>query len=107
MRAFERSFVGPRRENAAGLRRWSARAVAFFAALVLVAGATFVAAPVSAKGRKAKASRTVSFEDDVVETAYLRPESSVVESINSRTRTSLIRIRMDFFKEIVRSATKL
>ncbi len=60
-----------------------------------------------AKPRRSKASRTVSFEDDVVETSYLRPESSVVESINSRTRTSLIRIRMDFFRKIIRSATQL
>ena len=76
-----------------------ATSVAFGIALAPTAG--------FAKGKRRKASRTVSFEDDMVETAYLRPESSVVESINSRTRTSLIRIRMDFFKEIVRSATKL
>lgn len=84
-----------------------ARLLAGAAALVLVAGVSMTPTDAMAKGKRGKASRTVSFEDDVVETAYLRPESSVVESINSRTRTSLIRIRMDFFKRIIRSATKL
>ena len=76
-------------------------------AIAMVAGVSLAPSNAQAKRKRAKASRTVSFEDDVVETTYLRPESSVVESINSRTRTSLIRIRMDFFKKIIRSATKL
>lgn len=84
-----------------------ARVAGIGAALALVAAAALTPAVAVAKPKRDKASRTVSFEDDVVETSYLRPESSVVESINSRTRTSLIRIRMDFFKKIVRSATQL
>ena len=76
-------------------------------AATLVASISLVPGQALAKKGKSNASRTVSFEDDVVETAYLRPESSVVESINSRTRTSLIRIRTDFFKRIIRSATRL
>ena len=77
------------------------------AAAALIGGVALAPAMADAKPRRSKASRTVSFEDDVVETSYLRPESSVVESINSRTRTSLIRIRMDFFRKIIRSATQL
>ncbi len=57
--------------------------------------------------RRAKRTRTLSFEDDVVETSYLRPESSVVETLNKKKRSSLIRIRMDFFAEIIRSARNL
>ena len=88
------------------VQRWQ-RLAALAAATTLMAAAAFTPVDAQAKRKNAKSSRTVSFEDDVVETAYLRPESSVVESINSRTRTSLIRIRMDFFKRIIRSATKL
>ena len=62
---------------------------------------------VDAKPRRAKKTRTLSFEDDLVETSYLRPESSVVETLNKKKRSSLIRIRMDFFAEIIRSARNL
>lgn len=88
-------------------RSLTARLLGVLLAVAVAFGVSFAPTSVFAKGKRHKASRTVSFEDDMVETAYLRPESSVVESINSRTRTSLIRIRMDFFKEIIRSATKL
>lgn len=56
---------------------------------------------------RATKARTVSFEDDVVETSYLRPESTVVETLNKKKRSSLIRIRMDFFAKIIRSARDL
>lgn len=70
---------------------------------------SLVVAPVTvdAKPRRAKKTRTLSFEDDLVETSYLRPESSVVETLNKKKRSSLIRIRMDFFAEIIRSARNL
>ncbi len=61
----------------------------------------------ASKRKRAKKTRTLSFEDDVVETSYLRPESSVVETLNKKKRSSLIRIRMDFFAEIIRSARNL
>ena len=57
--------------------------------------------------RGAKSTRTVTFEDDVIETALLRPDGAVVEGINKNKRASLIRIRTTFFAEIIRSAEDL
>ena len=59
------------------------------------------------KTKRSKRARVLNFEDDVVETTYLRPESSVVETLNKKKRASLIRIRMDYFAKIVRSAWNL
>ena len=60
-----------------------------------------------AQGKKRDKGRTISFEDDVIETTYLRPEGTVVEGINKNKRRSLIKIRLDFFAEIKRSAEDL
>lgn len=57
--------------------------------------------------RGAKSTRTVTFEDDVIETTLLRPDGAVVEGINKNKRASLIRIRTTFFAEIIRSAEDL
>lgn len=69
------------------------------------------AAPAHAqdKGGKAKKgkSKEYSFEDDVIETQYLRPDTANVEGINKNKRVSLIRIRMNFFAELIRSAEDL
>ncbi len=102
-----REFARCTDDDVVGRRSAFARLLAIAIAIVLTTGIALAPTTVQAKRKRIKASRTVSFEDDVIETTYLRPESSVVESINTRTRTSLIRIRMDFFKEIIRSATKL
>ena len=58
------------------------------------------------KGKKGK-SKEYSFEDDVIETQYLRPDTANVEGINKNKRVSLIRIRMNFFAELIRSAEDL
>ncbi len=55
----------------------------------------------------AKSQRTVTFEDDVIETTLLRPDGAVVEGINKNKRASLVRIRTNFFAEIIRSAEDL
>lgn len=81
------------------------RALALLAAAALLA-VTLLPAAASAADRKKK-GRTLSFEEDVVETTYLRPEGTVIEGINKKKRQSLIRIRIDFFAEIVRSAQDL
>lgn len=69
---------------------------------------TFVLAPVGvdAKPRRKK-TRTLSFEDDQVEASFLRPEGSTTTSLSKKKRSSLIRVRMDFFSEIIRSARDL
>ncbi len=99
--------IATKRQPAKQGRSRSFALLASLLGVILIAGVSLAPNEAFAKRKRSSSSRTVSFEDDVVETSYLRPESSVVESINSRTRTSLIRIRMDFFKEIVRSATQL
>lgn len=59
--------------------------------------------PAAKKGK----SKEYSFEDDVIETQYLRPDTANVEGISKNKRASLIRIRMNFFAELVRSAEDL
>ena len=68
-----------------------------------------IAAPdASAQAKKGrKAGRTLTFEDDVIETTLLRPETESTETMNKRKRASLIRIRTNFFAEIIRSAEDL
>lgn len=74
----------------------------------LAATIALAAAPqdAEAKGRRRK-TRTVTFEDDQVEASFLRPEGSTTTSLSKKKRSSLIRVRMDFFAEIIRSARDL
>ena len=55
---------------------------------------------------KAQAARTVSFEDDVIEATYIRPEGGTID-VKQNQRQSLIRIRTNFFAELFRSAEDL
>ena len=87
------------------LRKFAPTALSGLVALALVV--TPMALDAAPPNRSSRKTRTLSFEDDVVETTYLRPESSVVETLNKKKRSSLIRIRMDFFAEIIRSARNL
>lgn len=59
--------------------------------------------PAAKKGK----SKEYSFEDDVIETQYLRPDTANIEGLNKNKRASLIRIRLNFFAELVRSAEDL
>ncbi|MSQ82516.1 MAG: hypothetical protein EXR77_06310 [Myxococcales bacterium] len=54
-----------------------------------------------------KKSKEYSFEDDVIETQYLRPDTANVEGLNKKGRDSLIQIRRNFFAELIRSAEDL
>jgi hypothetical protein len=77
------------------------------AVLSLAVLGTMLALPAVAqeKGKKkGDKSRTVSFEDDMIEAQYLRPDTEAIQGLSNRTRNSLIRIRKDFFAEIIRSA---
>ncbi|MFZ4578242.1 MAG: hypothetical protein ACOYOB_07580 [Myxococcota bacterium] len=78
-------------------------------ALAAVAVLTMaVAAPDAfAQKKSKKASRTMTFEDDVIETTLLRPETENTVVQTGRKRSSLIRIRTNFFAEIIRSAEDL
>ncbi len=75
--------------------------------LVTVVIAPSIADAQGRRRRQARATRTINFEDDVVETSYLRPETSKVEVLDTKRRQSLIRLRMHFFAEIIRSAENL
>ncbi len=73
--------------------------------LALVALAAPAVAQAQTKG-KGKAARTVSFEDDVIEATYIRPEGGTID-VKQNQRQSLIRIRTNFFAELFRSAEDL
>lgn len=75
------------------------------AAIALLA--TALLAPAAASAASKKKGRTVSFDEDNIETSYLRPEGSSIQGINKKKRQSLIRVRTDFFAEIIRSAQDL
>lgn len=62
---------------------------------------------VQARSRRGKKTRAVSFDDDAVEATFLRPEGSVTNSLSKKRRSSLVRIRMHFFAELLRSARNL
>lgn len=74
-------------------------------ALALIGGTavTVVAAP-PAKVKKAEKPKQFDFETDEVTVDVLKPDATMVEVLRQKARQSLIRIRMDFVKEIVRSA---
>lgn len=92
-------------------RRSIVRRAAVLAALATVALPSLAAAQpkggAKPAAKEAKAGRTLSFEDDVIETTLLRPDTVAVEGMNKNKRASLIRIRMTFFAEIIRSAEDL
>lgn len=92
-----------------GKLAWVARALTIAigvtaAAAMLAASATPAVA--QEKGKKKK-EKTYNFEDDVIETQYLRPDTAVTDGLKNNKRASLIRIRTNFFAELIRSAEDL
>ena len=75
------------------------RAVLAIAAIVAMAGTAFAAPPASDDEPK-----QFDFETDEVTVDVLKPDATMVEVLRAKARKSLIRIRVDFIKEIVRSA---
>ncbi len=71
-------------------------AVAF--ALTMAFALSAAAAPPDKSGKE------FNFETDEVTVDILKPDATMVEVLRAKARQSLIRIRMDFVKEIVRSA---
>ena len=53
---------------------------------------------------KAKDGKEFNFDTDEVMVDVLKPDAAIVALLRDKARKSLIRIRMDFIKEIVRSA---
>jgi len=73
---------------------------------VLVSTTTFAAPPSagSIEEPAVPATKEFNFELDEVTVDVLKPDATMVEVLRQKARRSLIRIRMDFIKEIVRSA---
>jgi hypothetical protein len=84
------------------------RLVAVTAVLVCVLWSTaLIAAPPKGAGDPTSgepATREFNFDLDEVTVDVLKPDATMVEVLRAKARRSLIRIRMDFIKEIVRSA---
>ena len=87
-----------------GLRRSAAGLCALV--LLLVSGVTLSAPPdaKSAEESVVPTTKEFNFELDEVTVDVLKPDATMVEVLRQKARRSLIRIRMDFIKEIVRSA---
>ncbi len=74
-----------------------------------IAAGFFAPAMASAEDRPAAVvppggDKQYDFDTDTVEVDVLKPDMTMVEVLKNRARQSLIRIRTDFVKEIVRSA---
>lgn len=76
--------------------------VTMVAAAILTAGVS----PLLAQGKK-KGETVYDFDGDVIETEYMKPDQMTIEAISKRKDQGFIKIRMDFVREIVRSAEDL
>lgn len=92
--------------NSARLHRRLGRALALTTGLML-ATAFLTPETALAQSRKPKAARSVTFEDDVIEANYLRPDVASIDTKSKDKRASLIRIRTNFYAELYRSAEDL
>ena len=70
----------------------------------LLAGACVLLLALSAGADNPPEDKKFDFETDEVTVDVLKPDASVVEVLSANARKSLIRIRLDFIAEIVRSA---
>jgi hypothetical protein len=72
---------------------------------------TGLIAPAAAFAQQAKeappAVEQMSFEGDLVEAQFLRPDQGVTEALLRKKRSSLIKLRTDFVDEILKSAEDL
>ena len=74
-------------------------------AIALLLAASFVA-PVSAQSNKGKRAKSTvfDFEGETLNTDYLKPNTMVVEGMRRAQSSSLISVRLNFVREILRSA---
>ena len=78
-------------------------------ALALGLGLTFTSASALAQkgGDKAKKVKTYDFSGDDLEGDLIKPDGDFIDTRKFANHTSLIRIRKDFIKEILKSAEDL
>lgn len=74
------------------------------AAVAFIVATVFALSALAAPPAKDKSGKEFNFETDEVTVDILKPDATMVEVLRAKARQSLIRIRMDFVKEIVRSA---
>lgn len=70
--------------------------------VVLCATVAFAAPP-----KEDKKPKQFDFEVDEINVDVLKPDATMVEVLRAKASQSLIRLRMDFIKEIVKSAEDL
>ena len=70
-------------------------------AVVLCAAVAFAAPP------KTDKQKQFNFEVDEINVDVLKPDATMVEVLRAKASQSLIRLRTDFVKEIVKSAEDL
>lgn len=76
--------------------------VAFLSALLM---GSFAATAIAEEPDKPKDEpKELNFEDDVIETSFLKPDSALIEGEQRKAGGSLLKIRQDFVAEIVKSA---
>jgi len=73
-------------------------------ALILVVSLSATTAFAAPPTEKSAEDKEFNFETDEVTVDLLKPDAVMVEVLKEKARKSLIKIRMDFIKEIVRSA---
>ncbi len=73
-------------------------------ALTLVVSLSATTALAEPPAPKTGEDKEFNFETDEVMVDLLKPDAVMVEVLKEKARKSLIKIRMDFIKEIVRSA---
>ena len=76
---------------------------------VVLSTGLIVPAAASAQQKKEapQAVEQMSFEGDLVEAQFLRPDQGVTEALLRKKRSSLIKLRTDFVDEILKSAEDL
>jgi hypothetical protein len=80
------------------------RSTPWTALLALVCVVLMAASAMAAPPEAAKQGKQFDFETDEVTVDVLKPDSATAEVLAAKARESLIRIRLDFINEIVRSA---
>ncbi|HOD07464.1 MAG TPA: hypothetical protein PKG98_05150 [Myxococcota bacterium] len=77
--------------------------------MILVALVALGVVPFASAQEKAGESQVteMSFEGDVVEAQFLRPDQGVTEGLIRKKKNSLIKLRTDFVDEILKSAEDL
>lgn len=79
---------------------------AILAAIAFTFAAPAPAAMAQKKDKKKKV-KSYDFSGDTIDGDLVRPDGDVVDTRNFASHTSLIRIRKDFIKEILKSAEDL